>query len=190
MNLLFIILYQALQRPHQFVAHTAGIAVYAEAWSYVYRSEVGTVGAVAVPGDGDILTLEDARVALGACFVGSLHKRHVFVVFEVLAPHVPFQHALVALARLHPGVAPQEGLHVHTQFCILFPALLLRALRNYYRLFHIIHLICCFHLNYSWAYFFVCDATRMLTNEHEFFMNNIYETFMVIYGHFCSAAGI
>ena len=40
----------------------------------------------------------------------------------------------------------------------------------------------------------------MLTNEHalgsaatkgtqEFFMNNIYETFMVIYGHFCSAAG-
>ena len=42
----------------------------------------------------------------------------------------------------------------------------------------------------------------MLTNEHalelrslatvgtqEFFMNNIYESFMVIYGHFCSAAG-
>ena len=89
-----------------------------------------------MPGDGDILTLEDARVALGACFVGGLYKRHVFVVFEVLAHHVPFQHALVALARLHPGVAPQEGLHVHTQFCILFPALLLRALRNDNCLFH------------------------------------------------------
>ena len=29
----------------------------------------------------------------------------------------------------------------------------------------------------------------MLTNEHEFFMNNIYETFMVIYGHLCDAVG-
>ena len=67
-------LYQALQRPHQFVAHAAGIAVYAEAWSYVYRAEVRTVGAVAAPGDGDILTLEDARVALGACFVRGLHR--------------------------------------------------------------------------------------------------------------------
>ena len=36
---------------------------------------------------------------------------------------------------------------------------------------------------------FVCDATRMLTNEHEFFMNIIYETFMVIYGHLCDAVG-
>ena len=36
-------LYQALQRPHQFVAHAAGIAVYAEE----YRLGVRTVGVVA-----------------------------------------------------------------------------------------------------------------------------------------------
>ena len=41
------ILYQALQRPQQFVGHAAGIAVYAEDWSYVYRSGVRTVGVVA-----------------------------------------------------------------------------------------------------------------------------------------------
>ena len=29
----------------------------------------------------------------------------------------------------------------------------------------------------------------MLTNEHEFFMNNIYETFIVIYVHLCDAVG-
>ena len=38
-------LYQALQRPHQFVAHAAGIAVYAEE----YRLGVRTVGVVAAP---------------------------------------------------------------------------------------------------------------------------------------------
>ena len=43
------ILYQALQRPQQFVGHAAGIAVYAEDWSYVYRSGVRTVGVVAAP---------------------------------------------------------------------------------------------------------------------------------------------
>ena len=42
-------LYQALQRPQQFVGHAAGIAVYAEDWSYVYRSGVRTVGVVAAP---------------------------------------------------------------------------------------------------------------------------------------------
>ena len=31
---------------------------------------------------------------------------------------------------------------------------------------------------------FVCDATRMLTNEHKLSIN-IYETFMVIHGHLC-----
>jgi hypothetical protein len=36
--------------------------------------------------------------------------------------------------------------------------------------------------------FNVCDATRMLTNGHEFSIN-IYETFMVIYGHLCDAVG-
>jgi len=35
---------------------------------------------------------------------------------------------------------------------------------------------------------FVCDATRMLTNEHELSIN-IYETFMVIHGHLCDAVG-
>jgi hypothetical protein len=58
--------------------------------------------------------------------------------------------------------------------------------------------------------FFVCDATRMTINEHtlgsaatrsnlfacqskkgtqELFTNNIYETFMVIYGHLRDAVG-
>jgi len=37
--------------------------------------------------------------------------------------------------------------------------------------------------------FFVCDATRMTINEHKLFTNNIYETFMVIYGHLRDAVG-
>ena len=46
---------------------------------------------------------------------------------------------------------------------------------------------------------FACGATRMTVNGHalgsaatkgtqEFFMNNIYESFMYIYGHSCSVA--
>ena len=35
---------------------------------------------------------------------------------------------------------------------------------------------------------FACGATRMTVNGHEFFMNNIYESFMNIYGHSCSVA--
>ena len=38
--------------------------LHVEAWAHVYWSEVGAVGAVIMSGHGDVLSLEDARVAL------------------------------------------------------------------------------------------------------------------------------
>ena len=35
---------------------------------------------------------------------------------------------------------------------------------------------------------FACGATKMTANGHEFFTNNIYESFMDIYGHSRSVA--
>ena len=102
----------------------------------MYRSEVWVVAAVVASRDGDVLALKDARVALHPLLVAGLYEHHLLVVVHLVARHVASQHALIALASLHAAVATQVSRHVHTQFTVLLPALLFRAISNYNCLFH------------------------------------------------------
>ena len=61
---LFTILYQALERPEQFVGYTAGILRDAEILVHFHWFEVRAVGAVVVARDRDVLAVVNVRVAL------------------------------------------------------------------------------------------------------------------------------
>ena len=67
-----LFLYQALQRPEQFVGHVGGILGNVESRARMYRPEVRVVGAVVAAGDRDVLALEDVRVALHSLLVSGL----------------------------------------------------------------------------------------------------------------------
>ena len=56
--------YQAFERPEQFVGHAGGIASDVETGNHIHGSEVRAVRAVVAPGDGDVLSPKDLRVAL------------------------------------------------------------------------------------------------------------------------------
>ena len=112
-----LFLYKATKCYANLVEHSEGKALHAEAFACLQRFEIQAVGAVVLTSDGDVLTVEHARVALHG--PGQrLREGEVVVVEEVLADDVATQHALVALAGLGLAVAAQLGFQTHAQLSL------------------------------------------------------------------------
>ena len=84
MRLLTLLLYQAFERPEQFVGYVGSITIDVETGNHIHGSEVRAVRAFVPAGDGDVLSPKDLRVALVRGRGQGLDECEVFVVTEFL----------------------------------------------------------------------------------------------------------
>ena len=122
---LFTILYQALERPEQFVGYTAGILRDAEILVDLHGLEVRAVGAVVVARDRDVLSVVDLRIVLLGRLGQGFDEGKVIFVAELLAEHVATEHTGIALAGLGVAVATQLGFQIHAEVRVVVPEFLI-----------------------------------------------------------------
>ena len=121
-SLLF--LYQALQRPQQFVTHADDVALDTEALVDLRHGlEVRSKVAVVASGDCDVLALEDVRITLAGRVGKGLNKGEVFLVVIFLTDLVAPEHAWIVLTVLNDAVAAQDSFQIYAKMRVAVPTL-------------------------------------------------------------------
>ena len=115
-GLIIALLYQALQRLANLVAHSEGITVYGEVGICLQFLEKEVEGAVCPTGERDVLAIEEARISLTGGWRERLDEREVIL-------FVASQLARILLAESGDEVRAKNGFQVHTKFCVTVPTL-------------------------------------------------------------------
>ena len=97
-----------------------GIASDVEAGTHFHGSEVRSVRAVVLAGDGDVLAAVDLRVALFNACLNDLSEGVVVIV-------ITSEHTRIILTNLCNSIAAEDGLHIHAEIRVAIPNLLVRA---------------------------------------------------------------
>ena len=115
-ELIISLLYQALERLANLVAHSEGIAVDGEVGICLHFLEKEVEGAVCPTGERDVLAVEEPRISPTGGWRERLDEREAIL-------FVASQLARILLAKPGDEVRAQDGFQVHTKFCVTVPTL-------------------------------------------------------------------